>query len=119
MLARIVGLHLQTAVNESQALENRLLKQYRAVAHKLHPIVTVGGKGLTTGIETELDRALTDHEMVKIKVNVGDRKARDAVVEQLVSSCGAELVQKIGNTATLLRRSEKVDPKKSNLQRPL
>ena len=74
MLARIVGLHLQTAVTESQALENRLLKQYRAVAHKLHPIVIVGGQGLTSGIETELDRALTDHELVKIKVSVGDRE---------------------------------------------
>ena len=58
MLARIVGLHLQTAVNENHTLENRLLKQYRAIAHKLHPIVTVGGQGLTSGIETELDRAL-------------------------------------------------------------
>ena len=119
MPARIASLHQQTAPTENHILENRLLKHYRAIAHKLHPIVTVGGKGLTTGIETELDRALTDHEMVKIKVNVGDRKARDAVVEQLVSSCGAELVQKIGNTATLLRRSEKVDPRKSNLQRHL
>ena len=119
MLARIASLHRHAAANENHTLENRLRKHYRAIAHKLHPIVTVGGKGLTTGIETELDRALTDHEMVKIKVNVGDRKARDAVIEQLVSSCGAEVVQKIGNKATLLRLSEKVDPRKSNLQRPL
>ena len=35
---------------ESRNVENRLLKQYRAIAHKLHPIVTVGGQGLTEGI---------------------------------------------------------------------
>ena len=44
-------------------MENRLLKQYRAIAHKLHPIVTVGGQGLTSGIETELDRALTEQSV--------------------------------------------------------
>ena len=119
MPAKIASLHPQTAADENHILENRLLKQYRAIAHKLHPIVTVGGQGLTSGIETELDRALTDHELVKIKVSVGDREVRDAVIEQLVTSCGAELVQKIGHTATLLRHSEYADPRKSNLQRPL
>ena len=100
-------------------MENRLLTQYRAIAQKLHPIVTVGVKGLTSGIEMELDRALSDHELVKIKVNSGDREVRDAVIEQLVVSCEAELVQKIGHTATLLRYSESADPRKSNLQRAL
>ena len=117
MPARIASLHPQTAPCENLTLENRLLKQYRAISHKLHPIVTVGGQGLTSGIETELDRALTDHELVKIRVNVGDREARDAVIEQLVASCGAELVQRIGHTATLLRHSPNADPRKSNLQR--
>ena len=119
MPAKIVSLHPQTEVNESQALQNRLLRQYRAIAHKLHPIVSVGGQGLTSGIEAELDRALTDHELVKIKVSVGNREARDAMIERLVTLCGAELVQKIGRTATLLRHSANADPRKSNLQRPL
>jgi RNA-binding protein len=35
----------------------------------------------------------------------------------LVASCGAELVQRIGHTATLLRHSPNADPRKSNLQR--
>ena len=100
-------------------MENRLLKHYRAIAHKLHPIVTVGGQGLTSGIEMELDRALTDHELVKIKVSVGNRETRDAMIRQIATSFKAELVQKIGHTATFLRHSEKADPKKSNLQRPL
>jgi RNA-binding protein len=82
-------------------VENRLLKQYRAIAHKLHPIVTVGGQGLTEGIQIELDRALTDHELVKIRVNVGDRETRDTIIKSLTETSAAELVQKIGHTATL------------------
>lgn len=100
-------------------MENRLLKQYRAIAHKLHPIVTVGGQGLTEGIQTELDRALNDHELVKIKVSAGDRDSRDEIIRALVTASGAELVQKIGHTATLLRHSKTADPRKSNLQRTL
>ena len=117
MLVRITS--PKTATYENHTLENRLLKQYRAIAHKLRPIVTIGGQGLTSGVKMELDRALTDHELVKIKVSVGDREARDAVIKQLVVSCGADLIQKIGHTATLFRHSEEADPSKSNLQRPL
>lgn len=105
--------------NESFILDNRLLKQYRAIAHKLNPIVTVGGQGLTEGIQAELERALNDHELVKIKVNAGDRETRDQVIEALIEACDAELVQKIGHTATLLRHTPNADPRKSNLQRPL
>ena len=107
------------SLNESFILDNRLLKQYRAIAHKLNPIVTVGGQGLTEGIQSELERALNDHELVKIKVNVGDREARDQMIESLIEGCGAELVQKIGHTATLLRHAPNADPRKSNLQRLL
>ena len=104
---------------ESRYVENRLLKQYRAIAHKLHPIVTVGGQGLTEGIQVELDRALTDHELVKIRVNVGDREARDTIIKSLTETSAAQLVQKSGHTATLLRHSSSADPRKSNLQRAL
>ena len=76
MPARIASRHQQTAASESHTLENRLQKHYRAIAHKLHPIVTVGGQGLTSGIETELDRALTDHELVKIKVSASETVKR-------------------------------------------
>ena len=100
-------------------MENRLLKQYRAIAHKLHPIVTVGSQGLTEGIQSELNRALNDHELVKIRVNVGDRDARNDAITALVDACNATLVQRIGHTATLLRYTQNADPKKSNLQRPL
>ena len=100
-------------------LSNAELKQYRAIAHKLHPIVTVAGGGLSEGVVGEVNRALDDHELVKIKVAVGDRDLRDELIGKLCQDVSAALVQRIGNTATLLRRNPKASPKKSNLQRPL
>lgn len=100
-------------------MQTRLLKQYRAIAHKLNPIVTIGANGITDNIKLELDRALNDHELVKIKVNIGDRDDRTATIDELAAHCSAEIVQTIGRTATLLRPTENPDPLKSNLQRPL
>jgi RNA-binding protein len=91
------------------------IKQLRAVGHKLKPVVTVAGNGLTDNVLAELDRALTDHELIKIKLAVGSREARSEMAKQVCEKSGAELVQSIGGIIVLLRRSEKPDPRLSNL----
>jgi RNA-binding protein len=93
-------------------------RQLRAIGHRLKPIVSVGGAGPSDAVISELDRALKDHELVKIKIAVGDRDARDAIIGELLKACHAELIQRIGNTALILRQAEQPDPRKSNLLRP-
>ena len=70
-------------------------KQLRAIGHKLKPIVTVAGNGLNEGVIAEIDRALTDHELIKIKLAVGSREAKAAVAEELCERAGAEIVQEL------------------------
>ena len=98
---------------------NQDLKQLRAIGHKLKPVVTVAGNGLSEGVVSELERALGDHELIKIKLAVGSRDARAAVTGELCEQLGAELVQSIGNVIVILRRAEKPDPRLSNLIRPM
>mgnify|MGYP000659686903 CR=1 FL=1 len=93
------------------------LKQFRALAHQLNPVVTVAGQGLSDAVVSELERALDDHELIKIKLAVGDRQARDATLRALCDATGAALIQQIGHTATVLRRVAQPDPRKSNLLR--
>ena len=93
------------------------LRQLRAQAHSLKPVVTVAGKGLAPSVLEELDRALNDHELIKVKVAVGDREQRESVIEELCSLSEAYLVQRVGNIATLLRTNPQADPRKSNLHR--
>ena len=45
--------------------------------------------------------------LIKVKISVGDRDARDQLIQQLCDSSGAELVQRVGNIATLFRRNPK------------
>lgn len=103
----------------SKAPTTAELKHYRAIAHKLHPIVTIAGAGLSEGVLGELERALADHELIKIKVAVGDREARDALLTSMLATTRATLIQRIGNTATILRPAPHPDARKSNLLRPI
>lgn len=98
---------------------NSDIKQLRAIGHKLKPVVTVAGNGLSEAVVLELQRALTDHELIKVKLSVGARETRNAITSEICSQLQAELVQSIGNVIVILRRTEKPDPRLSNLIRPL
>ena len=66
----------------------------------------LGNAGLTTGVVKELDRALLDHELVKVSARVGDRTARDAALDDLAAQTASQIVQRIGNVGVFYRRSE-------------
>ena len=92
-------------------------REYRAIAHNLKPVIIVGDKGLSEGLQEELERALNDHELIKIKVANQDREARQEAITALCESSGAELVQTIGKIAVIVRRAKQPNPKLSNLLR--
>lgn len=80
-------------------------KHLRALAHPRKPVVIVGSGGFSDAVAAELDQALDDHELLKVRVRVGDRDTRDAVVADIVERTGAIPVQRIGNVLTLFRRN--------------
>ncbi|WP_341938000.1 YhbY family RNA-binding protein [Marinimicrobium sp. C2-29] len=92
-------------------------KQFRALGHNLNPIVTIGDKGLSDNVRAELNRALDDHELIKVKLAVGEREDRKELLEQLSALPGVELVQQVGKVALLFRANPKPNPKLSNLLR--
>ncbi len=92
-------------------------KQYRAIAHSLNPVIIVGDKGISEGLLQELNRALDDHELIKVKVAIGDRDDRTQVINELCQQVNATLVQVIGKIAVILRKADKPNPKLSNLLR--
>lgn len=72
----------------------------------MNPIVMLGNAGLTDGVVNELERALTDHELVKVAARVGDRDQRDAALASLATRTTSEIVQRIGNVGVFYRRSK-------------
>ncbi len=85
-------------------LSERQKKHLRRLAHPLHPIVMLGNAGLTEGVVHELDRALADHELVKVSARVGDRDARNEALDALATRTAAHLVQRVGHVGVFYRR---------------
>ena len=56
-------------------------------------------------IHVELDGALTFHQLIKLKINLGDRDERDALISELTERHTCHLVQRVGNIALLYRRN--------------
>ena len=94
-------------------------KRFRSIGHNLKPVVTVAQKGITENIKAELNRALNEHELIKVKVVVESRESKEALIKQIQSSVSAECIQKIGHVLLLYRPARKPDPKLSNLLRNL
>ena len=46
----------------------------RGLAHSLEPYVIIGKNGLTASSITSINKALATHELIKVKVKIGDKK---------------------------------------------
>jgi len=85
------------AITEKQ---RRWLKRQ---VHHLKPVVLLGQAGLTDRVVAEIDGALTHHELIKVKVNAGDRDLRDTLIREIGARTGSDLIDRIGNMAAFYR----------------
>lgn len=91
-------------------------KQFRSLGHNLKPVVMVAAKGMTEGVVEETERALNDHELIKVKFAVGDREVKKIFIAKLCQQTRAELVQTIGNIALIYRENKDAKPALSNVK---
>jgi len=82
-------------------------KRLKSLAHGLKPVVMIGQQGLKDSIQAEIETALSFHQLIKIKINAGDRDVRDVMVTTIQNMNKAELILKIGNIAVLYKRNKK------------
>ena len=92
-------------------------KPLKRIAHHLEPVILVGDQGISDGVIEETRRALSDHELIKVKFATDSREDRVAMADKLVSVCEAELIQRIGKTVVLYRVNPQPNIRLSNLHR--
>lgn len=92
-------------------------KQFKSIGHHLKPIVTVAENGLTEGVLAELDRALNDHELIKIQLRLGEREDRKVITDDLCQKSSSILVQSIGKVALIYRKNPQPNKNLSNILR--
>ena len=84
-------------------LTTRERAHLKARAHALEPVVHVGGAGVTDAVIAELERALTAHELLKVRIGTDDRAARVAIGDELCARTGAAAVDRIGKILIMWR----------------
>ena len=94
-------------------------KRFRAIGHKLKPVVIIAQKGLTENIRVEIERALSEHELIKLKLLTSTRDEKHALTEELCGYFDAQCIQSIGHVILLYRAAKKPNPSLSNLTRDL
>lgn len=84
-------------------LTSRERADLKARAHALEPRVHVGSAGVTDQVVAEVDRALTAHELIKVKVASDDRAGRVAMGDDIAARTGAAVVHRVGKVVILWR----------------
>ncbi len=81
----------------------------RSQAHHIDPVVLLGANGLTNAVMHEIDRALTAHELIKVRVPTDDREERETIYAEVAEKLGAARVQMIGKLLIFWRPAEESD----------
>lgn len=105
----------KSPTKKAPKLTNAKKREYRSIGHNLNPIVMVAENGVSQGVIDETERALNDHELIKVKFNVGDRDVRATLIQELCKATNAELIQTIGKIALILRFAKERNERLSNL----
>lgn len=79
----------------------------RAAAHHLNPVVSISQKGLTPSVLAEIDRCLTAHELIKLRLYGIERGIRAALFAEICTALKCAEVQHIGNLLVLWRENPK------------
>ncbi|MDQ3364456.1 MAG: ribosome assembly RNA-binding protein YhbY [Myxococcota bacterium] len=84
-------------------LTGKQRRHLRALAHDLRPLVQIGKDGIDDGLVAAIDRALTDHELIKIKVGDAAGVDRHDAAADLATRTHSEIAQVLGHTVLLYR----------------
>lgn len=100
-------------------LDPRSRSALRSRAHSLEPVVLIGDGGLTPAVLSEIDRSLTAHELIKIRVAGDDRDVRQDILRQVCEGLVAMPVQHIGKILVVYRqKADKPKPRSKPRRKP-
>src|ERR671927_482199 len=81
-----------------------LRRKLRAAGHHLSAVVQVGKEGVSAAVVKQLDQALRDHELVKVKIGSESPQDRFEAAERLAADAGGQLAQILGRTLLVYRK---------------
>jgi RNA-binding protein len=92
------------------SLTPRQRSHLKGRAHALEPVVFIGQAGLSDSVVTELERALTAHGLIKVKLAGAGREDREALTQGICERTGAFAVQTVGRVLVIWRARPDDEP---------
>jgi len=86
------------------------VRELRARAHDLNPVVSISENGLSDAVLKEIDTCLKAHELIKIRVYGDSREDRLAYQERICQELVAAPVQHIGKLLVVYRENTEKSP---------
>ena len=83
---------------------NETKRTHKPHAHPLKPLVQIGRNGLTPAALANIDKALTDHTLIKVKFN-DHKQHKKQLSTTIADKTKADIVDLIGNTLILHRQT--------------
>jgi len=93
-------------------LTGKQRRHLRSIGAKLSPIVTIGQKSLSDAVLAEVNYALDQNELIKLKLVSAEGKVRKELAAELAEVVKAHLVQVLGKSVLLYRENPELDGKK-------
>lgn len=81
-----------------------LRRTLRGAGHALSPVVQIGKEGTSASVLKQVQRALIDHELIKVKIGSECPESRFEVAELLAAADGVQLPQILGRTILVYKR---------------
>lgn len=87
-------------------LSSTQIRFLRSKAHSLKAVLQVGAKGITDAFLLELNSALEQHELLKVKLAVPEGISKQTWIDQIIDGTHSCLVQYIGHTIVLYKPNQ-------------
>jgi len=91
-------------------LNGKQRRYLRGLGHELKPIVQIGKGGVDDGLVAAVDQALSDHELIKLRIGENANVDRHEAAAAIAARTSSHVAQVLGNTV-LLFRADADDPK--------
>mgnify|MGYP002334784994 CR=1 FL=1 len=96
-------------------LSKKQVKQLRAMANQLNPLLYIGKNDLTDAAVKQASETMDSHELLKVAVQDGSGLTAKEAADKLAGQIGAQVVQVIGSKFVLYRMQHDKSKRKIEL----
>jgi RNA-binding protein len=83
-------------------------RQYlKGISHGEKSVIHIGKNGIDEGVIASINKALDDHELIKVSVLENSDLDRKEAAQEICDAVGAQIVQVLGRKITIYRKNKK------------